>query len=304
MDVGGDSPGGGRPSLGPGALVGRAREAALILAALKAERPVILIGAPGTSKTTLLQTVVQEISSPELLVQTTGDDQLTIHSLVGTHDPAAVLRSGYLPENFLAGPLTTAMTRGGILYVEELNRTPTGTLNALLTALSDGYIEVPRLGRVDAAPGFGFVGSSNPLDDVGTERLSRGLLDRFVAIHLDYQPREDEMEIVRRKVPGASDAWVAYAVDVVRQSRRHPDLRFGSSIRGSIDFLKILVHIPDVASLVREAGLAALSTKVVVRASSGRPVQDIVMELMHSVPYPDNVPVIAPASPSVLASPG
>ena len=48
-----------------------------------------------------------------------------------------VLKDGYRPEHFVPGPLARAMRAGGILYVEELNRAPSGALNALLTALSD-----------------------------------------------------------------------------------------------------------------------------------------------------------------------
>ena len=106
-------------------------------------------------------------------------------------------KTALLPEIELTEPQTAigkstvqAMQAGAILYVEEINRAPSGALNALLTALSEGYLEVPRLGRLEARPGFMLVGGANPLDDVGTTRLSRGLLDRFVVVELDYQSRE------------------------------------------------------------------------------------------------------------------
>ena len=109
------------------------------------------------------------------------------------------LRTRNRPEHFVPGPLTRAMQAGGILYLEEMNRAPSGALNVLMTALSERYLEIPRLGRVEAKPGFTVVGAANPLDDVGTTRLSRGLVDRFVTLELDYQTREDELLIVVRR---------------------------------------------------------------------------------------------------------
>ena len=81
-------------------------------------------------------------------VDVTGDEQLTAHALVGTFDPPLVLKGGYRPEYFMPGPLARTMLAGGILYVEELNRAPSGALNALMTALSEGYLEVPRLSLI------------------------------------------------------------------------------------------------------------------------------------------------------------
>jgi MoxR-like ATPase len=187
---------GGLPTRVGEEVVGRRTELRLLLAALARGKAVLLLGLPGVSKTTIVRALARHLAGgPDAFVDATGDEQLTAHALVGTFDPPMVLKDGYRPEHFVAGPLVRAMRAGGILYVEELNRAPSGALNALLTALSDGYVEVPRLGRVEAEPGFTVVGAANPLDDVGTARLSRGLADRFLVLELDYQPREEELEI-------------------------------------------------------------------------------------------------------------
>lgn len=275
-------------------LVGRKREIELICAGLKSNRPVLLVGPPGTSKTSILQTIANELAVHKRLFQITGDDQLSVHALVGTFDPVNVMRTGYKAENFDPGPLTRAMQSGGILYVEELNRTPSSTLNALLTALSDGYLDVPRFGRVSAVDGFGFVASSNPLDDVGTERMSRALLDRFVSVSLSYQTPEDERKIVHIQVPEMQASWVTYAVELVQRTRHHPDLRFGSSIRGAIDFLKMLVHVDNVEEVIWDVGVSAFATKVAGRSSVSRPVGDIILEIMREVPFPRDFPVVSP----------
>ncbi|WP_053959807.1 AAA family ATPase [Sulfobacillus thermosulfidooxidans] len=272
-------------------VIGRDKERQLMMAALMAKRPVLLVGAPGTSKTTLLQKLVTDVKQFGGVYQVTGDDQLSITALVGTYDPAGVMKEGYKPEYFIPGPLTLAMEQGGILYIEELNRTQSSTLNALLTVLSDGYLDIPRRGRIQAAESFGVVAASNPLDDVGTERLSRALLDRFVTIYLDYQTRDEEQEIVRQHVPGADTPWIDYSVDVIRRTRQHQDLLYGSSVRGAIDFLKILEQMSwDGNDIVWDVGIAALSSKVAARPSTGRPVKDIILEIMQALPLPDSPP--------------
>jgi MoxR-like ATPase/Mg-chelatase subunit ChlD len=268
-------------------VVGRRAELQLLLGAIRRGKAVLLVGLPGVSKTTMLRALARHLGTePDRFVDVTGDEQLTAHSLVGTFDPPMVLRNGFRPEYFTPGPLTRAMTAGGILYVEEINRAPSGALNVLMTALSEGYLEVPRLGRVEARPGFTVVGALNPLDDVGTARLSRGLADRFIVLELDYQPREEELEIVRRRCGTAMLGLHPFAVDVARESRRHPDLRHGASIRGAIDFVDLVSSYDpedlDAATL-RFLACSAYAGKLRLRPTVSRSACEIVQELMETV---------------------
>jgi MoxR-like ATPase/Mg-chelatase subunit ChlD len=278
---------GGLPELVGGEVVGRRPELRLLLAALARGKAVLLLGLPGVSKTTLVRALAGRLGDgPDAFVDATGDEQLTAHALVGTFDPPMVLRDGYRPEHFVAGPLVRAMRAGGILYVEELNRAPSGALNALLTALSDRYVEVPRLGRVQAQPGFTVIGAANPLDDVGTARLSRGLADRFVVLELDYQPRDEELEIVRRRAGDARRGLHPFAVDVARESRGHPDLRHGASVRGAIDYADLLAAygLDELdLDLLKRLACSAYGGRVRVKPSSGRTACEIVHEIVDAV---------------------
>ena len=267
-------------------MVGRRAELRILRTALARGKAVLLLGLPGVSKTTLVRALAAAHDDADGFVDATGDEQLTAHALVGTFDPPMVLKDGYRPEHFVAGPLVRAMRAGGILYVEELNRAPSGALNALLTALSDRYVEVPRLGRVDAAPGFTVIGAANPLDDVGTARLSRGLADRFVTLELGYQPRDEELEIVRRRCGPERRGLHPFAVDVARESREHPDLRHGASVRGAIDYADLLAGYEraelDLDTL-KQLGCTAYAGRVRVTPSSGRTACQIVHELIDAV---------------------
>ncbi len=268
-------------------VVGRRPELRLLLSAIHRRKAVLLVGLPGVSKTTMLRALARHLGTePDRFIDVTGDEQLTAQILVGTFDPALVLKGGYQPDYFMPGPLARAMLAGGILYVEELNRAPSGALNALMTALSEGYIEVPRFGRVEARPGFTVVGALNPLDDVGTARLSRGLADRFIVLELDYQPAEEELEIVRRRCGSERAAFQVFAIEICRESRRHPELRHGASVRAAIDFVDLLDSY-DLDELdldtVRRLACTAYAGKVRVRPTVTRSACAIVHELIALV---------------------
>jgi len=65
-----------------------------------------------------------------------------------------VIERGYGPEAFLPGPLVEAMTTGGLLLVNEINRLPEGVQNVLLPAIDERLVVVPRLGSIRAREGF------------------------------------------------------------------------------------------------------------------------------------------------------
>jgi hypothetical protein len=150
--------------------IGREHEIELLRAALDSGAHVVLEGPPGTGKSTVLRAVAASQDIPFLFVE--GNAELTPARLVGHFDPARVLADGYVEEIFVDGPLVAALRSGGLLYVEELNRVPEETLNVLITVMSEGELHVPRLGSVDAAPGFRLVAAMNPFDAVGTARIS------------------------------------------------------------------------------------------------------------------------------------
>ena len=271
-------------------VVGRRREIELVVAALVADRHVVIEGPPGTGKSTLLRAVARQLGVGFEFVE--GNAELTPARLIGHFDPARVLAEGYDPDVFVDGPLASALRDGSLLYVEEINRVPEETLNVLITVMSEAELHVPRLGRLAAAPGFRLVAAMNPFDAIGTARISGAVYDRVCRLAVDYQTATDERAIAERESSGRNldAAWVAKVVDLVRLTRSHGDLRVGSSVRGAIDMCAVASSLADVRGTDASAGdvsldaaLVALSGRIRLREGTTRSAEDIVRELWTSV---------------------
>jgi len=288
-------------------LVGRDRELELLLAAVAAGRDIVLEGPPGTSKTTMLKAITSEWGIPLELVE--GNAELTAAKLVGHHHPARVLREDYSADNFVPGPLVSAMRDGGFLYIEEFNRAPEDALNVLLMAIGDRRLVVPRVGVVEAKPTFRVIASMNPFDNVGTSRLSTSVTDRFCRLAVNYQDANAEQGIVdlRTDLNMEDDCKrrvIADAVYVTRATREHPDIRQPSSVRGAIDTAVMcagLMHLRGILSTddgryertLLDAMFVALSGRIQLDEVADTAPERVLEEIWHDLILARS----APASP-------
>ena len=275
------------------ALVGRRRELELLVAALAADRHVLLEGPPGTGKSTMLREVAHAAGTGFVFVE--GNAELTPARLAGSFDPARVLEEGYALDVFVDGPLVEALRAGALLYVEELNRVPEETVNLLISVMSEGELHLPRVGRVVAAPGFRLVAAMNPFDNVGTARVSGAVYDRMCRIAMGYQSRNDEADIVERRACASGDLLRVRAVLVTRGTRNHADVRVGSSVRGAIDLVEVATRLAAIRGtevtdpeVGLDAALVALSGRIRLHEGGDTQPEDVIRDLWAQVLAAEN----------------
>jgi len=269
-------------------VVGRRRELEVLVAALAADRHVLLEGPPGTGKSTVLREVAAAAGTGFVFVE--GNAELTPARLAGQFDPSRVLEDGYTPDVFVDGPLVEALRHGSLLYVEELNRVPEETVNLLITVMSEGELTLPRLGTIPAADGFRLVAAMNPFDNIGTARVSGAVYDRMCRIAMGYQSLDDESDIVVRNTSEDDRVLRRRAVAVTRGTRNHPDVRVGSSVRGAIDLVEVghalasmrSAQVTD-PSVGLDAALTALSGRIRLHEGGSSTPESVITDLWDAV---------------------
>ncbi len=271
-------------------LIGRKLEMDQIRACLEAKRNVLLEGPVGVGKTHLALAVIREAGS--LVFRVDGDSRYSEQKLSGWFDPPTVIKKGFNAEAFFPGPLVEAMQKGGVLFINELNRLPEGVQNILLPAIDERIVSIPRLGEVRAKEGFLVIATQNPKEFVATSHLSEAILDRFELVVLDYQEEEEEIKIVGDRFKGrlwveSAQALPLASVRLIRLTRGHPRVRRGASVRAALS----LAEIADV--MIRQgmsfpeaflsAALLALPTRIEVEreADSDRTIRKELEELIQ-----------------------
>jgi len=295
-------------------VTGRQDEIATVAATLDAGRHLVMEGPPGTGKSTLLRSLATHSGLPFVFVE--GNAELTPARIVGHHDPSRVLAEGYTPDAFVPGPLVRALQDGALFYVEEINRVPEETLNTLITVMSEGELHVPRLGRIGAAESFRLIAAMNPYDAVGTSRISSAISDRVCRVYMDYQSAEEEVEIVARRAGVDNPPLLTAVVNLVRATRKHPQVRIGSSVRGGIDLVLVARSLAGLTErpighpeVTKRATMTALSGRIRVDEATDRTPEEILAELwmLHlggELGGGDSVGLAAPPRPNASVREG
>ncbi|MTD15498.1 AAA domain-containing protein [Nakamurella sp. YIM 132087] len=143
----------------------------------------------------------------------------------------------FFSERFLSErPLLTAMRSPEpvVLLIDEVDRSDEALEAVLLETLAENQISIPEIGTVVAAhPPLVLLTSNNTRD------LSAALKRRCLHLFLDYPEHERELEIVRSKKTGLSEAMTSELVTVV-QELRALDLRQSPSISETVDWARTL----------------------------------------------------------------
>jgi len=261
-------------------IIGREQELERALAAIRAGKHLMIEGPVGVGKTVLAVAVAKYLGRPVLRVD--GDERYTEQKLAGWFDPPIVMEKGYVLDAFSPGPLTSAMQRGGVLFMNEMNRMPEGVQNILLPAMDEGVIEIPKVGTIRAQRGFVVIATQNPREFVATTALSEALSDRFELLLIDYQSESEELAIVAKNLPEVPDETRARATWIARRTRDHPNIRRGASVRAAMSIAQLANGLSaDMQEGIRRAARMALPTRVEMREESKRTVDEIIDEIVN-----------------------
>lgn len=220
-----------------------------IMCVLLAKEHLLIEDRPGTGKTTLAKAICEALSLENKRITMTID---TFPSdIIGftTIDQESKKIKLY------PGPIFT-----NILLIDEINRASGRTQAALLEAMEERQVTIEGNAMVLDDP-FMVIATQNPLDYNGTNPLLESQLDRFsMCLTLGYPTYEDELKIVKKyttsieSIMSKEEFLVAqkaceevfvkeevyqYIVDLIRATRKHPDIRQGASPRVSVSLIKL-----------------------------------------------------------------
>jgi MoxR-like ATPase len=124
-----------------------------------------------------------------------------------------------------------------VLLIDEIDRADAEFEAFLLEVLSDFQVSVPELGTLAAKHKPFVVLTSN-----NTRELSEALKRRCLYLFIDYPTLQEELAVVRLKVPDLNPKLAQQAVEFV-QKLRTADMRKSPSISETLDWANALVAL-------------------------------------------------------------
>jgi MoxR-like ATPase len=232
----------------------RALATALFLS-LRLARPLFLEGEPGVGKTELAKSLSRALGTVLLRVQcyegldvaqtayewNVARQMMEIRLAEAAHevDRERLTRNLYTREMLIERPLLQALTqaRSPVLLIDELDRADEPFDAFLLEVLAENQITIPEYGTVRAeAPPITVITSNR------TREVHDALKRRCLYHWVDFPGLEAELEIVRRKAPGADERLARQAVEFV-QRMRTLDLFKAPGVAETIDWTNALVAL-------------------------------------------------------------
>lgn len=158
----------------------------------------------------------------------------------GTEKTLEAREDEIFSQNFLLErPLLQAVTaeKPAVLLIDEIDRADEAFEAFLLELLSDWQVSIPELGTIRAEHVPYTVLTSNR-----TRELSDALRRRCLYLWIDYPPFDKELQVIRSKVSGVSEALSSRIVAMVQLLRRLP-LEKTPGVAESLDWTTSLMML-------------------------------------------------------------
>ena len=136
----------------------------------------------------------------------------------------------------LPRPLLRSITSAQrtVLLIDEIDKSDSEFEAFLLEVLSDFTVSVPEIGTLKAIHIPIVLLTSN-----NAREMSDALKRRCLHLYIDFPGSEQELQIVRLKVPGIKESLAAQVVEAVQRVRKL-DLKKSPSISETLDWAKTL----------------------------------------------------------------
>jgi MoxR-like ATPase len=236
---------------------------------LRLPQPLLLEGEAGVGKTeaakalaTVLDTPLirlqcyEGIDAAEALYEWNYPRQLISIRLADTSGEALREEDLFGQDYLIRRPLLRALEHPGprpaVLLIDEIDRADDDFEAFLLELLADASVTIPELGTIRATHPPAIVLTSNRTRDLH-DAVKRRCLYHWI----DYPNAQREVEIVRRRVPAASQTLAVQVADAVSRMR-DSDVQKPPGIAEAIDWLAALdllgVETLDAAAIDRTLG--------------------------------------------------
>ncbi len=230
-------------------IIGKRQQLVLSLVSWFCEGHILLEDVPGVAKTMLARALAASVGASFKRIQCTPD--LLPTDVTGT----SIFNQKTAEFEFRPGPIFAQ-----IVLADEINRTTPRTQAALLEAMAERRVTVDGMTR-ELLPPFLVIATQNPIDHEGTFPLPEAQLDRFLMrFSLGYPSMDEELKMLAMLQHGhpldrlqsvvSADELLAcqqavrdvevhdkvrqYLMQIVHDTREHPDLALGGSPRASI----------------------------------------------------------------------
>jgi MoxR-like ATPase len=230
-------------------IIGKRDVIEIVTIGLLSQGHMLIEDVPGVGKTMLARTLSRSLGCTFRRIQFTPD------MLPSDVTGVSIFNQKTREFEFRPGPIIAQ-----IVLTDEINRATPKTQAALLEAMEELQVTVDGVTYPLPRP-FLVLATQNPIEYEGTFPLPEAQLDRFLMrIRLGYPDHSDEIAIldsqqyvhpltkieqvvdveelttVQEKL---KDVYVdplvkRYIVDIITQTRRHPDIYLGASPRGSL----------------------------------------------------------------------